>query len=71
MDIKYGLLYEAFDINTIKKSLVDQPAKIGNCLGYVPNEGSNLGYKFKVDFDQKDDDGNYCYVSASSFEQVV
>jgi len=60
VDIKYGLLYDAFDAATIAQSLTDQPARLGNCFGYKPDE-SSLDYKFKVDFDQKNENGDYCY----------
>jgi len=66
VDIRYGLLYEAFDPETIKQSLSEEPAMIGNCFGMVPDEFDDKGYKFKVDFDQKDEAGNYCYTSVES-----
>lgn len=66
VDIKYGLLYEAYDEATIAQSLKDQPAMLGNCAGFVPTEFGDFGYKFKVDYDQKDADGNFCYTSVES-----
>jgi len=63
VNIKYGLLYEAFDAATIAQSLRDEPAMLGNCAGSVPVEFGDFGYQFKVDYDQKDEDGNFCYVS--------
>jgi len=66
VDIKYGLLFEAYDEATIAQSLREQPAMLGNCAGFVPVEFSDKGYKFKVDYDQKDDEGNFCYTSVES-----
>ena len=66
VNIKYGLLYEAFDAATIAQSLRDEPAMLGNCAGYVPVEFGDFGYQFKVDYDQKDEDGNFCYVSSQN-----
>lgn len=66
VDIKYGLLFEAYDEATIAQSLREQPAMLGNCAGFVPVEFSDMGYKFKVDYDQKDDEGNFCYTSVES-----
>jgi len=66
VDIRYGLLYEAYDPETIRQSLSEEPAMIGNCFGFVPDEFDDKGYKFKVNFDQKDEAGNYCYTSVES-----
>jgi len=66
VNIKYGLLFEAFDAATIAQSLRDEPAMLGNCAGSVPVEFGDFGYQFKVDYDQKDEDGNFCYTSVES-----
>merc|ERR1711892_1252442 len=49
VNIKYGLLFEAFDAAPIAQSLREEPAMLGNCAGSVPVEFGDFGYQFKVD----------------------
>jgi len=64
LDIKYELMFDQVldeQREEIGESLKIEPAKLGNCLNQVDQEETSLDYRFQLRYDQKNDNGDYCY----------
>ena len=66
LDIKYELMYDQVldeQREEIGESLKIEPAKLGNCLNQADQEETSLDYRFQLRYDEKNENGDYCYVS--------
>ena len=67
LDIKYELMYDQVldeQREEIGESLKFEPAKLGNCLNQADQEETSLDYRFQLRYDEKNENGDYCYVSS-------
>lgn len=64
LDIKYELMYDQVldgQREEIGKSLIAEPAKLGNCLNQADQDETTLDYRFQLRYDAKNENGDYCY----------
>jgi len=72
VDVNYGLLYDTYDTETIASSLAFDPPRFGNCRGQLEQQSaeSQFDYSFSFDYDQTNEDGEFCFTDVMSGQTI-